>query len=122
MLAQLCHSASIFAHMPRSFTFSFWNVQGLTTIRQRSDILRYTEYPDFLGLTECWTSKEEALALSDSFSGYNIIFNPRHSNVGTSCSTRGGTALLYKKEFAPAIQVIDRSDGDMLWIKAMENN
>jgi hypothetical protein len=98
-----------------------WNIHGLFTNINKTK-LNKLEDPEFtkrlksfeiLCLQETQCGPKDTLALS--VKGYNLFCSHRKmSRIGRHF---GGILLLVKEELRPGVKVIDKSNGDKMWIK-----
>ena len=106
--------------MAVNFKLSCWNIQGLASMCQSlttvSDTISMFSDSDFIALVECWVSPDESKSgkYNSSFSGYITECMGRKGNYEWN---RGGTAFLYKPKYKEAVTIIDKHDGDIIWVK-----
>ena len=99
-----------------NFKILYWNIQGysskLHNLKLKNDFLEIIKDYDFVGITETWLCKDEAVVLSNSVPGYTGYFVSRG---GTNC--RGGVGFLVKDKFSGKVSVVKERFGDYLWLK-----
>ena len=97
------------------FKIGFWNVNGLGKEKiQHEDFVNIVNTYDILCLTETWREEGKKLPTPNGYKG--IHHNRKHKNEKAKRNS-GGILLLYKNELHDYINVINKKDENILWVK-----